>query len=989
MKRMTKRWWASAVLTGAVAIWATAGWADEPVWETVEPATEARLEELFDRKVPGLERPADRPVQVIQTELTPATILHTRLDGVRLLGGLREMGLSGPTRVAYPTAEGVKVAGRGAVDARLSESWLLVWFTGGEGWQNILRASYIQRFMKDDKRYALDMPMLISLQRRPTRIEVSADGVELAFPGEGGVIAIHPLRGVDLLDPDQTAGWADGLPEPVLDDARRMNRLLKAIPVQAYERYHVNAQTGWIAINYRYRFATVSDDWATEPLKAAPVPPAVALAVRGGMPLRIPDQRIDLRAPSYLGPNWVVPGAEEFTLAVPDLLELVTKVSVPDIAPSDRTGAGDDAELLARIDAGLPGKTWDTGVGWWAGAAVATKQAEKARYLPYVTEPTRRKIKAATMRLMNQMLFDGTDMVHPIIDEQRGRVYVVDYLNHFKRYQGDNEAPASEILRGCWDYAFYTGDWASIRANWKMLQGAAVASYVKNNWVMQARPNSGGDTFHDVLVGTAAMARMAAVLGEREDYGLFTYLLARHLINYYGFEYAALPFAREHRPWVVPLSDSHMVVWDIYEPFGPFFAPWDAGGYYGGHTGFFEHYFRMDRDVMPRFYKQFLPEHTREFFGKTVPENMPPLEAKEKSKLSTLFALEADFVDRSRGELEAWLEESSWKGQKDRLASLVRLYDASNPRKLVEIVAPSLREAVTGRGIELQARGTHQNLLGLDTRTARAPGLYLFGFNAPKPEVKPKVHGGYVLPLGRIEPLNGRVVRAEDHRPNWVTRAFGYDVVVPTADQRDAYRRQGQAAFMVAGPFGDQRLTQQEANRDQQWAKTYPPEQQRVPDFSRTYRAARKYEGEEDTKGEIAPARWQLRQAGNDKAHDGRGLPSFAVDTRIKGAGFGYTYVFTQVYSPRAREVRMGLSTAGPARVWVNGRKVFEKERDKTVELDRNVFSVQLCQGWNTVLWRERVDDFWSRSFFRVMDENDLAIPEVRIDPRGRRTGRR
>jgi hypothetical protein len=321
--------------------------------------------------------------------------------------------------------------------------------------------------------------MLITLQHRPQRIRIDEQGVALQFPEQAGLVGVMPLLGVDLQEPAQTADWRNGLPPQIVEQAQRANRLLKAIPVQAYESYTLHPTQGTIDLTYRYRFVQIDDDWSTPPLQAAPVPPAVALAAGGGMPLTFSPEPTDLKAPTYLGPNWVVPGSDHVTVQVPGVMELTTHVSVPDVTPADRRGNDEDAKLLAAIDDGLGGKTWDTGVGWWAGASVAMTQGDKAEFLPYVGEDMSRQIKAATMRLLHEMLFDGQDMIHPIIDEQRGRVYVVDWMNHFKRYAGDNEAPSSEILRGLFNYAFNTGDWTTIRTHWKFLQGVAVASYVK------------------------------------------------------------------------------------------------------------------------------------------------------------------------------------------------------------------------------------------------------------------------------------------------------------------------------------------------------------------------------------------------------------------------------------------------------------------------------------------------------------------------------
>jgi hypothetical protein len=280
----------------------------------------------------------------------------------------------------------------------------------------------------------------------------------------------------------------------------------------------------------------------------------------------------------------------------------------------------------------------------------------------------------------------------------------------------------------------------------------------------------------------------------------------------------------------------------------------------------------------------------------------------------------------------------------------------------------------------------HQNLLGLDNRTAEAPGLYLFGFNASDPAIEPQAHSGNIMLLGLVEPVEGKVVNASGQAPNWVTAIRQFDVVVPTEAQSAASAKQGHAPFMVCGPFGDERLIKDKRHFQAQWDKRYGPESRPVPDFDQAYQQSRHYADENDQAGRAITARWQLRYAGSDKAHDNRGLDPYFIDTRIKEAGFGFTCVFTQVYAPRSMSVNVGFSARGPARMWVNGEQVFEKTgQDKRVEPDSHVFEIELKRGWNQVLWRERQAEFWAKSFFRIMDENQLVIPGLIFDPRAGR----
>ena len=940
-------------------------------WREVRPESTRELRRLFDRPLEGLQAPARKECYVYCSELTPAFLFLSTSNVMRLFDRIAEFGLGPPTHVGYVSAGGVRVAGRGTIDDRLAESWVLVWFSGSPGWDRIARAPYVNKHLKDENRYGFDVPFIVSLARKPRSVRLDEAGLEFRFDGEAGAVQMMPLTGVDRPRLDATARWSDGLSRETVRQARAWNARLKHFPAQVEESYAVDPARGTVTLIHDVRFVDVPDEWGTRGTADAPVPPAIALAAAHGFPVRFSGETLDTKCPTYFGPLWVVPGRRQVRIEVPGVLDLATKVLVPDVDPNQ------GADILRKIDERLRDRAAESGAGWWAAAGVAMAQGRKAALLPYVSDKTATLVKAATMRYMHGEVFGGEKTVERFVDEKRGRVYLVDYVNHHQRYAGDDEAPASEILRGTFNYAFHTGDWETVRRHWTELTQAAVASYVKNNWVMQSRPNSGGDTFHDVIVGTAAMARMAAVLGEESEFGLFSYLLARHLVAYYGFEYAALEFARAYRPWFVPLSDGHMVVWDIYEPFGALFAPVEAGGYYGSFTGFFEHYFRMDDDVMPRFYRGFLPQHTNHVFRGLVQKHLGGLPKKERGKWAFLFKTRARFLGESEQALRAWLTSSPLAADGDA-AILSALYDARRPRKLVEILNLRLRRTLRGEGIHLQSNGTGHHSLDLDVRTSRHPGVYWFGFNASNAQTKPRAHGGNVIEFGVTTIGEGGVVRRTDERPNWVTRVYGFDMSRATEEQKAAARDQATATWMVVGPFGERR------DGETDWGRAFPPEQGVREGFAKTFDGPLRFKDDGDgKKGSRMTLRWQERRmAGTDS---GKRLPDYTLNCRWGFNHFGTTYACTRVRSPRAMSARFAVGTRGWRKVWINGRLAHEGRRScRRVVEGADVFDGSLRAGWNTILVRLRNVEFWERFHFRIMDEDEQAIPGLVFDPRGR-----
>ncbi len=937
-------------------------------------ADERELEALFDRKIEGLETPPRKLCYVYKSELTPAVAVLSRSSTVTVFNRIKDYGLSGPTACAWASGGQIRTAGRQEISG-LDESWMLFWFAGGAGWEGLRYSEYAKRLIKDERSFTFDVPFLVSLQRKPRRVAVGENGVELAFPGEAGLVQIMPLLGVDRPAPATTSKWKDGLPPEIVRLAREWNARLKFMPVQVREDYAVDAARDSVDITYSYRFVAVRDEWGTAGSQDAPLPPVVALAAEHGFPLRFSPQPRDTRCPTHFGPLWVAPGASSVTVSVPGIASLATRVPVP------RVDRSRDTDLLEKIEREALQGLDDPGAGWWAGASIALKQGHKAACIPYVSPQAAEAIKAATMRIVNSEVFDYGRNAARLVDEKRRRIYVVDYYNHFNRFAGDDESPACQFPRGLWSYAFHTGDWYSIRRLWPDIRGAGVGSYVKNNWIIQSRFNSGGDTFHDIILGTCAMARMAAVLGEEKDYGLFTYLLARHLLAYYGFEYALARHAVKYPPWFVPVDDwKPMLVWDIYAPFGGFFTPYDASGFYGTFSGFKEHYARIGEgtgemaDVMARFYRRFLAGHARETFEGV--ERRMKIDAKDDF-WGLIFHLNAVLNDWDHERTRSWLEACPWTG-KGNVTVLRTLYDKRHPPREVEVLHPSLRRRVTGRGIDLQVDGEGHMNLDVDTEGRREPALFWFGFNAPGAAVKEGTHGSNTLKFGEIIPGPGKIIARETARPNWVAAVYSFDLGRPSAEQEAAAEEQGRARWLAIGPFGDQRAA------DKQFDTVFEPERDRIsaPDTAREYVGGVKYK-----EGNAEPplkVKWREIRLGVKPLGDSGPAVPFAASCRLGFDHFGYQYLYTRVKAPKDMDATVCMGYRGPNRVWVNGQEIYSTRKRTPFKPDGHMFPVRLRKGWNPILIKARCVEFWETFSFAVYDDQEQLIPGLVFDPRGK-----
>ena len=98
-----------------------------------------------------------------------------------------------------------------------------------------------------------------------------------------------------------------------------------------------------------------------------------------------------------------------------------------------------------------------------------------------------------------------------------------------------------------------------------------------------------------------------------------------------------------------------------------------------------------------------------------------------------------------------------------------------------------------------------------------------------------------------------------------------------------------------------------------------------------------------ETKYENGKLTWQPRHA------DGKGyLDLHAVFGRDDVSGYALTYV----HSPREQKATLRCGSAGPLRIWMNGRLVHEQLRERPARPDEDSVEVPLQAGWNTVLAR-------------------------------------
>lgn len=743
-----------------------------------------------DAAIEGFETAGDADVDMLVSELSPAVLVSTASPALTLFGRLPELGLGLPTHMAYASTAGSKVVAltpSSPLPTDFAENWALFWFAGAAGWDRLVYSDYVQRYVQRPEPMSFDFPVLVVFQHRPQALALADDGIRATFGSSAGSTAVMPLFGAARLAPATTRGWNDELPADVLTAARLWSRALRAYPVAVRETFSIDRRRDAVTVQQAYRFHLTEDDWKTEPLRLAPISPTIALAADAGFPLKLPPGAIDTRFVSAFGPWKVVPDSDRADYEIDGVLRYVDEVPVlPDPAPTTPRLRKLQKDFAAQVAGPL---LYNTDVGWFGGGAAALAQGFKAAAIAWAPPADADRIRAVTQDQMSFfVLDDGGDYVLRLADERRGVTTLVDTFNHVLRYAGDDAAGTGQILRGTWEYAYRSGDWDFLRRRWPRLREAMSFLAGEQTWIIASRPNSGGDTFHDVILGLAAYARMAAVLGEARDERYASYLFAKNLVAYFDYEKASLDFARDHAPWLVPLVDAPMTAWDNYTVFGPFFTPLSQSGPYGRYSGFYEHYFRIGEgkhglpEVLARFHRDLLPRHDSWMFGEVMASQVPRLCQQDDAALDRycyqgpLDELRAHIRTRILHQpFDSVVKLGAGQPTMQRLA--IDLLSGERRRNIVPRSLASIPADVVQPGVGNDALGVGHGLVlahGGDGDFTGAPMLSWFGLNAPGKRLA--FHGGNLMSFGVFAPeIASGAYRVRTSRPNWTTRVFHFD----------------------------------------------------------------------------------------------------------------------------------------------------------------------------------------------------------------------
>lgn len=504
-------------------------------------------------RAPAAWRPRTNALlSVVQTELSPATLWHSRSREVSWFAGLAEVGLGGPAFLAYSSPTGIAlVQPGGTIDgAQMRENWVLAGFAGSPGWVH------------------WDSPWATFLQRRPIRIQLGTNGVHARFAGAAGAFALMPLYGyykppgegasflapLGIQEKDlKTWEWRIAVARDPLTRLRYWAGATRAFPVRSEDTVVVDPSRDEVTVRERFEYLEVPDEWQTPGIRIAPVSPTLGLALTKGQafPVRFDRAPMDFDLPTPYGPYFGVPGAEGYAMTFPVLRYLheteAPALPVPPDAPAVVAAALKRLQDTARakFPDGLRYRYDHGGLENFCWAILGDQWYAKA--LPYYDAVTRSNAVAALGRYFREDVLVEERFVEREFPRGSGRRYLLLEGPGIGSWGvlGDAGKFSANLLQTLWAYAHFTGDHALIRERWPLIRRLFTTG-AQIRWVGFGRDEIA--ELGDEAPPAAAFARLAYLAGDRDAYAYGCGVFARELVHHYVKQRGARWF-REQQPW--------------------------------------------------------------------------------------------------------------------------------------------------------------------------------------------------------------------------------------------------------------------------------------------------------------------------------------------------------------------------------------------------------------------------------------------------------
>jgi hypothetical protein len=675
------------------------------------------------------------PFYVLETELSPATLIHASGKAISLFAGMTNSGLGAPTFMAWATMNGPRTFKRGENFAvtNMAENWVLVWWAGAEGWTH------------------WDSPWVVYLQHQPEAMTLDADGLHLEFPHSAGDVVLLPLYGYDK--PPQTGRdfqAEHGLPErkvkvktwewpkvvtrDPLTRIRYWASVSREFPVHCEDSFSVDRARDSVTIRSRFRWRSIDDDWRTRHIKLAPLSPPLGHAARlGGFPVQFSGRWFDLEMPTPYGPYVGVEGVDEFDATL-SVLQYVNETEALD---PPLTNAHPIVQLALDKLRSIAARTFQQPEMFQDGMSAA---AWWSRALPYYDEATRSN--------------------------------AVTVLPKHLRADAIPFGPgASESL---WIVAHFTGE--PLKERWPLVR-KRFGSGAQTRWAgfgSAGVASIGGEATYG-----AAFARLAYQAGDIDGYHYGCYIFA-HQLTLAFLKQRGADYFRQHQPWhTMEFVDEEVFLTSLDTGTGGWRIDGPKYPARAGKRLFENRWAQFNGWDVARFHREYLKADVRRELN-WLQRSWPPARRwhSDPDGQPALVQLRSLLLNETSAELATVATPDQFSGPPaGQIANCLSILRTSHPTRYERLIPPGDPSPFV-TGFEREVPGSNTALIAFVEHQATPSNDRSHSPTWPQliwPHWKTPTGAtwtfGHVRPVSNARPRAARVVRL-----NWNTRVIVFDM---------------------------------------------------------------------------------------------------------------------------------------------------------------------------------------------------------------------
>jgi len=477
--------------------------------------------------------------------LAPGIILKTDLPSISISQKRRRKYT--PTHMIIPQQKGYKLIELEKDKEfvpEMSENWCLLLWSG-------------------KKNYT---PVLLVLEKKPDSFEKAKRVFKIRNSKGIGHIGIVDYAGMMPFDEKEIDKWIENVPQKVLKKCKRLAQVMTEYPLKSKEYYAVDEAGREIFIRNEIEYYSIRDEWQTEKVKYAPLPPLLCFAEDKGYPVKILSKSIvDFDSPTKYGPYKAAEGnIVEYRVPLPDFNHMCYLKTDLDFGIKTGEAIQEKEPFLSYLKR-VKNRMTKSESGMEIGSATRFSYILPAWNM--LDEDVRMFLHKqnnicsfigqtydARKSFANTALIGGHHYAD-VMEPYTGKYYYTN-LGHSRKLEkglwqfcDTINGPGQWIFQTSYYYAKYSGDWQAIRERWGFFKRHFIVCTRQNDWALLAMspvPHY-AKTVHDGCLDglkvPVCFMRMAKVMRDREAYLESAYIAAKHavsvLVNHCLGEYMA------------------------------------------------------------------------------------------------------------------------------------------------------------------------------------------------------------------------------------------------------------------------------------------------------------------------------------------------------------------------------------------------------------------------------------------------------------------